>query len=99
MTNDEYLMLGITYNVVSGEFKIEGDIKPECYIDIIDSFLSTQVGAGEDTRKAKEQDVYHVAIKWYPSDDRFVACSDTGNKGIRDGILLDVAKRLIRKAS
>lgn len=90
----EHLTLDITYDMNSEEFSIKSDAKKEAYADLISAFLRLQMGAGEDKSKANEQDVYHITIKWQPHNDVFEASSDTGNKGLREGILLDILDKL-----
>ena len=45
------------------------------------------MGAGEDKSKANKLDIYHIALDWYPYLDRIESTSDTGNRGLREGIL------------
>jgi len=93
MAND-HLTLGITYHIADGKFDVSGDVKEEKQSDLIYDFLRTQMGAGEDNRKANEQDVYHIQLKWFLHMDRFEPSSDIGNYGLRDSILMDVASKL-----
>ncbi|MFA5176347.1 MAG: hypothetical protein WC413_03775 [Candidatus Nanoarchaeia archaeon] len=96
----DYLTVDIFYNVKTDKYKIEGTVKSEKVPDILEAFLTTQMGKGEDTNKPKRQENYHITIEWYPIDDRFVVKSDTGNKSLRDGILLYLFqnyKQIIKK--
>ncbi|MCK5320962.1 hypothetical protein KAJ38_00105 [Candidatus Pacearchaeota archaeon] len=90
----EYSAMNIKYDMGKGKFDISGDINKRGQHDVIEAFLRGQIGAGEDRSKANERDVYNIGLKWYPEKDRFECVSDTGNKGLRDGILLDVLGRL-----
>lgn len=90
----DYLTMNITYNMDNGEFNIDGDVKKDKQYDLIADFLRLQMGQGKDTSKPNEQDVYHISISWHPYKDRFESRSDTGNKGLRDGILMDVLKQI-----
>jgi hypothetical protein len=91
----DHLTLRIEYDIVNrGTFKIKGDVKKEKYIDIINDFLSVQVGKRKDKRKTNKQDIYTIFIDWCPYTDKFVCYSDTGNDRLRDGILMDVIKKI-----
>jgi hypothetical protein len=57
------------------------------------TFIQGQVGQGADSRKAKELDVYHINIKIDLSQDIFHVRDDTGNKGLRDGIIMHTIGR------
>jgi len=78
-------------------FKLGGDIKPGRRVDIIEHWLRSQMGAGPDKRPANNQNTYHIEIDWNPDGDVFTCRSDCGNKGLRDGILLYVLKKLTGK--
>ena len=47
-----------------------------------------------DDRPPNEYDVYPICFRWYPDNDDIVVSSDTGNKGLRDGILYRVLEKL-----
>jgi len=81
------LVLDIIYNVKKDQFTLGGDIKKGLEGDLIEEFLRRQIGAGEDKRKASEQDNYYIRIVLRLENDSITAFSDTGNKGLRDGIL------------
>ena len=56
--------------------------------EIVEAFLINQIGAGEDRNKANELDVYQITLDWYPHLDRIESTSNTGNRGLREGILM-----------
>jgi hypothetical protein len=90
----DYLTLRIEYDINDGTFKIASNIKKERYADLINSFVCTQIGKGEDKKEADKRDIYDISIKWYPGSDTFVCYSNTGNKGLREGILMDVSRKI-----
>ena len=90
----EYLEMVVDYNLRADTFQIRGDLNQEGQREIIENFIRSQIGEGKDTRQPKRQEVYHVSLKWYPENDRFVFADDTGNKSLSLGILGDVLKRL-----
>lgn len=90
----EYLTMDITYRVKDGHFDIDGNINRQGQSSLIEAFLSGQIGRELDNRKRNEQDAYHITFKWYPEDDTIDVTSDTGNKGLRDGILMSILHKL-----
>jgi hypothetical protein len=90
------LTMNINYELKNGEFAITGDINREGQVEILDSFLRGQLGAGKDESKPNVRDSYKISLQWFPENDRIVAFSDTGNKGLRDGILYEVLRKLAK---
>ncbi|MCU0642047.1 MAG: hypothetical protein MUF61_00505 [archaeon] len=93
MTND-YLSMCIKYSMGSRKFKITGNVSREGRIRILEAFLREQMGAGVDNSEANRKGNYRILLKWYPENDDIACTYNTGNKGLRDGILKDVLSRL-----
>jgi hypothetical protein len=93
MSND--VVLDIRYNIKTGEFSYteKTTVKPECRSDILENFLRSQMGAGQDLTDPEVRDEYAIKIVLDLSDDSFYVTHDCGNKGLRDGILMDVMTR------
>lgn len=87
------LYLELWYNIKTGMFGIDTNIKPEAYDEIISTYLSTQMGKGRDERNPHIRDVYNLKIDVDLSEDIFNASDDCGNKGLRDGILMQFLKK------
>ncbi len=94
MMTDNNLTLIVSYNMSSGKFDIEGDIKKEKQVDLIYEFLRTQIGKGKDDRKATEREIYKIKLRWFPHLDEFSIEDNICNYGLREGILIDVAGKL-----
>ena len=94
----DYLTMDIEFNMKSRTSIINGDMKEEVYEEIIEEvisdFLIRQMGKGADDREPNEQDIYHITLRWYPANGDFKVGSDTGNKGLRDGILSYILTQL-----
>lgn len=90
----DYLTMNVQYNVKNGKFKINSDMKKKVQSSLLETFLRGQIGKGEDKSKAVEKDVYNITLKLYLENDRIEVTSDTGNEGLRDGVLLNVFQRL-----
>jgi len=86
------LFVAIEFNM-NGKYKITGDVKKEKRIDIISEFVRGQAGKRKDKRKANKKDIYHIKIEWNPDMDVFTCTDDTGNFGLRDGILLTILSK------
>lgn len=90
----EFLTMDIRFNMKDKSFRIDGDVKKELHGELISDFLRRQMGAGSDETKAVEKDEYRIRLTWYPQDDSFGVRYDTGNAGLRDGILYDILGRI-----
>lgn len=96
MTHD--LILDITYPInTPDDFKIDGNVKEECQTDLLSDFIRGQLGAGADNSPPIERSEYHIRICVDLDGDKFSVTSDTGNKGLRDGIVMDVIRRLAKR--
>lgn len=69
---------------------IKTNAKREAVGDILEAWLQGQIGKGEDSRQVKKLDIYHITIDLDLSDDTFYTSSDTGNKGLTCGLVMDV---------
>jgi len=81
-------MLDIKFHVNEDQFEVGGNVSEEGRTEIVENFLRSQIGAGKDNSKPNEKDIYQIQLIWYPRDDTTEVSSDTGNKSLRDGILL-----------
>ena len=89
-----YLTLNIKYYINSDQFEVGGNVNRKGREELVSTFLRGQIGAGKDDSKPNEKDTYNTQLKWYPENDRIEVRSDTGNKGLRDGILVHYLKNL-----
>ncbi len=89
------ITLEITYPVEKPEeSKIQTNARPEAIEEILSTWLTGQQGEGKDESKENQLSEYTIVIELDLSDDSFVTRSNTGNKGLTAGILMDVLKRL-----
>ena len=89
------LTLNIRYHLDSDKFEVEGDVSREGCGELVETFLRGQIGAGKDESEPNEQDIYNIGLRWYPENDKIEVSSDTGNKGLRDGILMHYLQSLV----
>lgn len=89
------LFLDIEYDVKTDKVKVANtNIKTEALPEILEAYLHTQMGAGKDERKPEEREQYHIRLELDLDGDVFTSYSDTGNKGLRDGILMHALQQL-----
>jgi len=87
MGNDLYLIL--KYRLNPEEARVTGtNIREDKIKDILSEYLKTQLGQGEDTRKAEEREDYTIKISLNLSSDTFTTESNTGNRGLVTGIVM-----------
>lgn len=80
--------INIFYNI-KGDYFIDSNMSYNGISEILDSYIRMQFGKG-DNSKVNEKDCYTFQLKWIPDFDEILFRSDTGNKGLDLGILLDV---------
>lgn len=91
----ERLNIRITFPIDKPEeFKIETDIKDELVAELIGEFLREQIGAGKDLSPPDRREIYTIHLQLDLSGDVWYCKHDCGNLGLRDGILMDVMRRL-----
>lgn len=90
----KYLTLDILYDLKKDKFETRGDVNEEGRRELVESFLRGQIGAGKDESKVNQREIYIIQLRWYPSDDRIEADSNTGNKSLRDGLLINYLRSL-----
>lgn len=90
----EYLTLDVLYDLKKDKFQTRGDVNQEGAREIVETFLRGQIGAGKDESKVNQREIYRIQLRWYPYDDRIEADSNTGNKSLRDGLLLSYLRSL-----
>jgi hypothetical protein len=89
------LFIDITFPISEREqFKIDTNVKDDKIADVISEFLRSQIGAGRDENEPHVREVYRIRLELDLADDSFTTYSDTGNKGLRDGILMEVVQKL-----
>ena len=89
------LYIDITYPVAHpNKYKIKSNIRKEMLLDMLGELVHMQLGEGEDKSKAKKLNAYHIHIELDLNYDDFSIKSDTGNKGLTLGIIMDVISRM-----
>ena len=87
--------LEITFNMEDlNKTVIKTNAKREDISEILEAWLSTQVGQGRDESEANERDEYNIRIDLDLSYDTFQTRSNTGNKGLTCGFITDLLNKL-----
>lgn len=86
-TQVKYDLKKDTYNIVS-------EAKKEGINEIIENVLRAQMNQGSDKRPPIEKDIYTITIILELSNDTFKVSSDTGNKSLTAGILMQLFREL-----
>ncbi len=73
---------------------IKTNAKKEAVEGILENWIRSQLGAGKDTNKIKEKEEYEIVIKLDLDGDIFHTSSDTGNKSLTCGLVMDVFSNL-----
>ena len=89
----KYATMEITYDVEKDKFDVKGDLNPDGQTEVLESFLRLQIGEGKDPNPMVEREQYHIKLQWFPDIDEIRSEYDTGNKGLRDGLLMELFRR------
>lgn len=93
MTPDIYFK--VTYPINEpNRFRIETNAKTELVGELLGEFIRGQIGMGVDESEANQIDVYEIVLGLDLSNDSWGTKQNCGNKGLRDGILIDVMHRI-----
>lgn len=76
------------------EFCVETNARDEAISELLTDFIYHQIGSGKDDSEANYLDVYEIEIGIDLMDDSWRIRHNCGNKGLRDGILMDVVRRI-----
>ena len=101
------LEISFTYDMDVNLFgNVKTNIKPGYIGEILDNWMCTQRGVGEENSKALRRDSYHdgsrdsyrdsyhIKIRLDLKNDCFSTESDTGNKSLTAGIVIEFSKFL-----
>ena len=87
--NDYVLKMKIIvkYHLSDDRYDIESEIKPERVKEVIEEFLRTQIGLGEDKSEPSDLQIYTITLDLNLDGDIFTINSNTKNKSLTTGIL------------
>ena len=84
----------IKFNLKKETFDVWTNIKDKFIADTVLEFLRSVMGTGKDKSKAKKLNIYLIEIGLALEGDIFTVKSNTGNKGLREGILMLFVKKM-----
>lgn len=70
------------------------DMSNDGIIELLETYTQSCIGAGADESEAVEREVYNILLQIDLSDDTITVQSNTGNKGLTLGILMDILTRM-----
>lgn len=89
------IVVNIVYNINDhSKTVIKTNAKADKVQEILEEWLTSQIGQGRDSREPVRRGEYKITIKLDLSDDTFFTSSDTGNMSLTAGIVKNVAKYL-----
>ena len=97
---EEFLVIYLKFKYPINDpdkFEIDTNAKKGVVSDLISDFIQSQVGAGKDESKPNEHEVYEIELRIDLTDDTWFTKDNCGNKGLRDGILMDILGRLSKQ--
>jgi len=74
----------------------ETNVRKEALSEVLEGYIRTQIGAGEDTGDPVQRNVYHLRLTLDVSDDSFRMSHDCGNEGLCLGIVLQALRETER---
>jgi len=83
----------VKYNLKEDTAKINTNLKREVVREFIQEYIRGQFGKGKDESEPEDREEYTIRVACDLNGDIFRATSDTGNKSLRDGILMHVSSR------
>jgi hypothetical protein len=86
MEQEHDIRVIVNFNIEQDSFEVFSNAKRPG--DIIEAYLRTKIGKGEDTTEANILDVYTIDIKLDLTEDTFYCTHNCGSKGLREGILV-----------
>lgn len=89
-------IIQIKYTVADNSYKITSNLTKEGVDEIISAFISSQIGAGKDKSEPNDYPTFNIRLEWTAAHDDIHVVYDTGNKSLREGILMDVLWKLRR---
>lgn len=87
----------IKYNLKEHTFLVKSEVKKESVPEVIENWLRSQIGKGKDESKPRKQDVYTITLTIDLEDDSFEITTDTGNKSLTTGILMELNSAIHNK--
>lgn len=68
------------------------NVKKEALSGVLEGYIRTQIGAGEDLSEPIDRDVYHIRMDLDLSDDSFRVSHNCGNEALCLGITLQALR-------
>lgn len=91
------ILIKISFNIADPDKTvIRTNARKEALEELLSAWVYDQMGRGGDNSTPEEKDIYQVVIGFEVAEDIFATTSDTGNKGLTAGLVMDTLRRLDR---
>lgn len=94
MFNNADLMIGLEYDLRKRTARIDTNVKRDKVAELLGEYLLSCVGQGKDDAPPTKKNVYCIKLGLVLSEDQWLVEHDCGNKGLREGILMDIVSLL-----
>lgn len=94
------ITIEMTFNMKDETAIIRTNAKHEKVQELLEDYLHSIVGAGKDTTPPETRDVYKIVIGVELAEgDVWGSNHDCGNKGLRDGIIMQILALVADKST
>ena len=90
-----YIIVKIDYNIKEQlETVVRTNAKDEALPEILQNWIRCEIGQGEDNKEPNREDIYKIRITLDLTDGSFYTKSNTGNKDLTCGLVMNVLNML-----
>lgn len=88
------IVIEMTFDMKQESVQIRTNAKHGALVELLTDYVHSQVGAGKDSAEPEVHDVYNITIGVELDDDSWGSSHNCGNKGLREGIVMQVINLL-----
>jgi len=88
------IVIEMAFDMEQETVQIRTNAKRGALVELLTDYVHSQVGTGKDLSPPEERDVYNITIGVELDDDSWGSSHNCGNKGLREGIVMQVINLL-----
>ena len=88
------IVIEMSFDMKRETVQIKTNAKHEVVEQLLYDYLHTQIGSGRDDSTPEDHDIYKITIGVELADDSWGSTHNCGNKGLREGIIMQVINLL-----
>ena len=88
------IVIEMAFDMKAETVQIKTNAKHSVLPELLADYIHAQVGAGKDSSPPEVHDVYNITIGVELDDDSWGSKHNCGNKGLREGIIMQVINLL-----